>query len=243
MSSYKGHTIFALILSLLFFQNPILIALTIIGANLPDFDHKFKKEKVYQMIIIGLIIFIGLYIFNLPYYLGLIIVFLGAVFFFSDHRSLTHSIFGLFILTAAVSLILIFSYNLVVNFIAFPKFNHYYVMLLIVILLGFLFLNKKVFLVFLPLLVIGALLLPRGGLDYIQLSFAIFIGILSHIILDCFTPAGIKPLAPLSSRKVHRKFAIVCICLLLPIAILYYFNFGNLFVDLILNSLNTYKIS
>ena len=126
LSSYKGHTIFALFIALLFFYNPILIGLTVIGGNLPDFDHKFKKEKVYQMIIIGLIVFIGLYIFNLPYYLGLIIVFLGAVFFFSSHRSLTHSIFGLLILTASLSLILIFSYILVVNFIVFPKINSYY---------------------------------------------------------------------------------------------------------------------
>lgn len=233
LSSYKGHTIFALIISLLFFCNPILIALTVIGGNLPDFDHKFKKEKVYQMIIIGLMVFIGLYIFNLPYYLGLIIVFLGAVFFFSSHRSFTHSIFGLLTLTAAVSLILIFSYTLVVDFIVFPKVNQYYVMLLIVILLGFLFLNRKVFLIFLPLVVIGVLLLPIGGLDYIQLSFAVFLGVLSHIILDSFTPAGIKLLAPLSSKKVHKKFGIVCICLLIPLAIFYYFKFGNYFFSLI----------
>lgn len=192
LSSYKGHTIFALFIALLFFYNPILIGLTVIGGNLPDFDHKFKKEKVYQMIIIGLIVFIGLYIFNLPYYLGLIIVFLGAVFFFSSHRSLTHSVFGLLILTASLSLILIFSYILVVNFIVFPKINRYYVMLLIVILAGFLFLNRKLFLIFLPALVLSVLMLPVGGFDYIQLSFAVFLGVLSHIILDSFTLQELK---------------------------------------------------
>lgn len=235
MSSYKGHTIFALFIALLFFYNPILIGLTVIGGNLPDFDHKFKKEKVYQMIIIGLIVFIGLYIFNLPYYLGLIIVFLGAVFFFSSHRSLTHSVFGLLILTASLSLILIFSYILVVNFIVFPKINSYYVMLLIVILAGFLFLNRKLFLIFLPAIVLSVLMLPVGGFDYIQLSFAVFLGVLSHIILDSFTPSGIKILAPLSSKKVYKKFGIVCILLLIPLTLFYYFNFGNYFFDLIYN--------
>ena len=235
LSSYKGHTIFALFIALLFFYNPILIGLTVIGGNLPDFDHKFKKEKVYQMIIIGLIVFIGLYIFNLPYYLGLIIVFLGAVFFFSSHRSLTHSVFGLLILTASLSLILIFSYILVVNFIVFPKINSYYVMLLIVILAGFLFLNRKLFLIFLPAIVLSVLMLPVGGFDYIQLSFAVFLGVLSHIILDSFTPSGIKILAPLSSKKVYKKFGIVCILLLIPLVLFYYFNFGNYFFDLIYN--------
>ena len=78
MSSYKGHTIFALILALMFFNNPLIIALSVIGANIPDFDHKFKKDNVYKMIILGLIVFISLYILKLPYYLGLIIVFLGT---------------------------------------------------------------------------------------------------------------------------------------------------------------------
>lgn len=238
MSSYKGHTIFGLILSLLFFHNPLLVALTVIGANLPDFDHKYKKEKVYQMIIVGLIVFIFLYIFNFPYYLGLIIVFLGAVFLFSSHRSFTHSIFGLLTLTAAMSLILIFSYTIISNYIIFPNVNPYYLMLLIVILLGFLFLNRKVFLIFLPVLVISVLIFPIGGLDYIQLSLAVFLGLLSHIILDSFTPAGIKLLAPLSSKKVHKKFGISCICLLIPLAIFYYFNFGNFFFELVFNLIN-----
>ena len=105
MSSYKGHTIFALILALMFFNNPLIIALSVIGANIPDFDHKFKKDNVYKMIILGLIVFISLYILKLPYYLGLIIVFLGTVFYFSQHRSFTHSIFGVLTLTATVSLI------------------------------------------------------------------------------------------------------------------------------------------
>ena len=45
MSSYKGHTIFALVLALMFFNNPLIIALSVIGANIPDFDHKFKKDN------------------------------------------------------------------------------------------------------------------------------------------------------------------------------------------------------
>ena len=75
ISSYKGHSLFALLLALMFFHNPLLIALTFIGANIPDFDHKFKKDHVYKLIILGLIVFISLYILKLPYYIGLIIVF------------------------------------------------------------------------------------------------------------------------------------------------------------------------
>ena len=79
MSSYKGHSLFALILALMFSFNPLIIALAVIGANIPDFDHKFKKENVYKIIILGLLIFISLYILKLPYFIGLIIVFLGVL--------------------------------------------------------------------------------------------------------------------------------------------------------------------
>ena len=50
MSSYKGHTIFAFILSLIMFYDPFAIALAVIGANIPDFDHEFKRNHVLIII-------------------------------------------------------------------------------------------------------------------------------------------------------------------------------------------------
>ena len=149
MSSYKGHSIFALLLALMFFHNPLLIALTFIGANIPDFDHKFKKDHVYKMIILGLVLFILLYILKLPYYLGLIIVFLGVTFYFSEHRSFTHSIFGVLVLTSAVSLMLIWAYQLVTSVTILD--NQYLIFAVLTVLLSFLFLNKRLLMIFLPL--------------------------------------------------------------------------------------------
>ena len=122
----------------MFFHNPPLIALTLIGANIPDFDHKFKKENVYKMSILGLIVFISLYILKLPYYIGLIIVFLGVTFYFSEHRSFTHSIFGILTLTASVSLIVIGGYELVIGVTTLE--NYYLILSIIIALLSFLFL-------------------------------------------------------------------------------------------------------
>ena len=149
MSSYKGHSIFALLLACMFFHSPLLIALTLIGANIPDFDHKFKKENVYRMIILGLIMFISLYILKLPYYIGLIVVFLGVTFYFSEHRSFTHSLFGVLTLTAAVSLILIWSLQLIT--VVSMLNDHYLILAILIALLGFLFLNKKLLMIFLPI--------------------------------------------------------------------------------------------
>lgn len=196
----------------MFFHNPPLIALTLIGANIPDFDHKFKKENVYKMIILGLIVFISLYILKLPYYIGLIIVFLGATFYFSEHRSFTHSIFGILTLTACASLIVIWGYELVVGV---TNLENYYLMLSIIIaLLSFLFLNKKLLIIFIPLFFVSLFLIFEGDISYIEIVLALFLGLLSHTVLDSFTPAGIKIFAPVSSKKVYRSFGLAMIFIL-----------------------------
>lgn len=220
MSSYKGHSIFAVILSLMFFHNPLLIALTLIGANIPDFDHEFKQENVYKMIILGLIVFISLYILKLPYYIGLIIVFLGVTFYFSEHRSFTHSIFGVLTLTSAVGLIMIWAFQLVSAVTLLD--NQYLVMAILIALLSFLFLNKKVLMVFIPLFFISLFVIPTAEITYIEIVLALFLGLFSHVILDSFTPAGIKIFAPLSSKKVFRNFGLSMIFLLVTISIIFH---------------------
>ncbi len=219
ISSYKGHSIFALILSLMFFHSPLLIALTLIGANIPDFDHKFKKDNVYKLIILGLIVFISLYILKLPYLIGLIIVFLGACFYFSEHRSFTHSIFGAVILTSAVSLIVIWAFQLATSFTIIE--NQYYILAIIIALLSFLFLNKKLLMIFLPVFFLSIVFIPFFNINYLEIILAVFIGVFSHIVLDSFTPAGIKIFAPLSSKKVFKQFGLVCIFVLIIFAMIY----------------------
>ena len=220
MSSYKGHSIFALLLALMFFHNPLLIALTFIGANIPDFDHKFKRENVYKLIIFGLIIFISLYILKLPYYIGLIIVFLGVTFYFSEHRSFTHSIFGVLTLTSAVSLILIWGYELVIGITVLN--NSYIIFAILIALLSFLFLNKKLLMIFLPLFFVSLFILPASGISYLEIVASLFLGLFSHIVLDSFTPAGIKIFAPVSSKKVYKNFGLSMIFLLIVVSLIYH---------------------
>lgn len=220
MSTYKGHSIFALIISLMFFHSPLLLALSLIGANVPDFDHKFKKDNVYKLIILGLVVFISLYILKLPYLIGLIIVFLGACFYFSEHRSFTHSIFGAIILTSAISLILIWAFQLVTNLTDLQ--NYYLLMAILIALLSFLFLNKKVLMIFLPVFFVSLFIFNTGEVNYIEIIVAIFLGLFSHIVLDSFTPEGIKIFAPLSSKKVRSNFGWASIFILIVLALIYH---------------------
>lgn len=218
MSSYKGHSIFAFALALMFFHNPLTIALTFIGANVPDFDHKFKKDNVYKIIILGLIVFISLYILKLPYYIGLIIVFLGVTFYFSEHRSFTHSIFGVLTLTSALALILIWGSQLIDAVTIID--NHYLLMAILIALLSFLFLNKKLLMVFLPLFFIGLFIIPTAEISYVEIALSLFLGVFSHIVLDSFTPAGIKIFAPISSKKVYKNFGLSMIFLMIAVSLI-----------------------
>ena len=96
------------------------------------------------------------------------------------------------------------------------------VMAILIALLSFLFLNKKVLMVFLPLFFISLFIVPAAEINYIEIVLALFLGLFSHIILDAFTPAGIKIFAPLSSKKVHRNFGLSMILLLAVLSLLYH---------------------
>lgn len=218
----------------MFFHNPLLIALTFIGANIPDFDHKFKKDHVYKMIILGLVLFILLYILKLPYYLGLIIVFLGVTFYFSEHRSFTHSIFGVLVLTSAVSLMLIWAYQLVTSVTILD--NQYLIFAVLTVLLSFLFLNKRLLMIFLPLFFVSLFYINNIGITYIEIVSALALGVFSHVVLDSFSPAGIKIFAPLSSKKVYKQFGLISIFVLILIAIVYHAPFlFNIFEKYVLH--------
>ena len=169
------------------------------------------------MIILGLLVFISLYILKLPYYIGLIIVFLGVTFYFSEHRSFTHSIFGVLTLTSALSLILIWGFQLIGAVTIID--NRYLLMAVLIALLSLLFLNKRLLMIFIPLFFISLFIMPVAEISYIEIVLALFLGVFSHIVLDSFTPAGIKIFAPLSSRKVYRNFGLSMVFLMIVCAL------------------------
>ena len=162
--------------------------------------------------------FISLYILKLPYYIGLIIVFLGVVFYFSEHRSFTHSIFGIVTLTASVALIIIWGYELVIGFTTLK--NTYLIIAIIIALLSFLFLNKNLLMIFIPLFFVSLFIIPNGEVSYIEIVLALLLGLSSHTILDSFTPAGIKLFAPISSKKVYKSFGWAMIFALIILSII-----------------------
>ena len=84
------------------FYDPLAIALAVISANIPDFDHEFKRNHVLTIIALGALISLFLYFLGLPYYLGIVIILLGGMFLVSSHRGFTHSLLALLLFTGII---------------------------------------------------------------------------------------------------------------------------------------------
>ncbi len=234
ISSYKGHTLFGLLISLLFFQNPFAIALVILGANFSDFDHDFKRENVFILIIIGLILTFLMYVFNLPYYIGLVLILLGLIFLLSSHRGFTHSLLGIIVLSLIVSVIIISGINFIIYFSLFANYiNFKFALAIMIILISLFALNKRITPIFLALFILSLFAFPFNSINYFLIFGSVFLGFLSHIILDSFSPSGIKLFSPFSEKKVYKKFGIIMTIILIIFSIPNLMNLINYFFNIV----------
>ena len=219
------------------FYDPLAIALAVISANIPDFDHEFKRNHVITIIALGALIALLLYFLGLPYYLGLVVVLLGAIFLVSSHRGFTHSILGALLITAFLSLFLFFGMGLSSYDLDFNSSRNLMILLILIIALALLFLNKKlspIFLVAIAILVVSVNmgLISPLKINLTLLAFSIFFGLCSHIILDSFTPSGVKAFSPFRDRDYHKKFGVLLFLIIIlifvslfPNKLLFYFDF------------------
>ena len=178
---------------------------------------------------------------GLPYYLGLVIILLGAIFLVSSHRGFTHSILGSFLITVFLSLFLFFGIGLSSYDLDFNSSRNLMILLMMIIALALLFLNKRlspIFLIAIALLVVSVNmgLIPSLKINLTLLVFSIFFGLCSHMILDSFTPSGVKAFSPFGDGEYHKKFGIslfllliIIFVLLFPNKLLFYLNFLSIF--------------
>ena len=211
------------------FYDPLAIALAVISANIPDFDHEFKRNHVITMIALGALISCFLYFLGLPYYLGLVVILLGGIFLVSSHRGFTHSILGAFLITVFLSLFLFFGMGLSSYELDFNNSRNIMILLILIIALALLFLNKRlspIFLVAIAVLVVSVNLgfIPPFKINLTLLAFSIFFGLCSHIVLDSFTQSGVKAFSPFRDKEYHKKFGVLLFLIMLAIYVLLFPN-------------------
>jgi inner membrane protein len=222
MSSYKKHLLFPILLSLLaaapFFPNIFYLALSVVGASIVDLDHPVRYRNLLLLAVLGLVLVIILYLFNLPMVLGLILILTALIFFVSSHRGFMHSIAGVIIIAFLLTIFTSSSFVLLNNF----SVSIIPALAIISVVLGIIILNKQIVPVYVLLVLLGLFLLGHVFFNVYYVFFAFLIGSLSHIALDIFSGSGVKLLSPLSKRKFGKKTIIILIVIWIMMIIYYY---------------------
>lgn len=187
-----------------FFPDVFYLSLAVLGASMADLDHHVKKKNLTIMALSGVLLAVTLYFLKLPFLLGVILVALASIFYVSKHRGFMHSIFGAVVITASLTAFILGSYFLIQNFFSEPKVS----LIAVSLILGFIVLNKKLIPIFTILVLFGIILTPNMALNPYLVFGAFFIGCLSHIILDLFTPSGVELFNPLSPHRYKKACGI-----------------------------------
>jgi inner membrane protein len=217
MPSYKKHILVSLIMVLPFFPEVFYLSLAVIATSLIDLDRKLLNKNLVIMVLGGVLVALILYLFKLPYILGIILVLLALVFYVSKHRGLAHSIFGIIAITVLLTFLVMGSYWLLVNYTDMKI-----IFLVILLILGFMVLNEKLIVPYSVLVIIGIILSPGLSLNLYYILGAVFLGCFSHVTLDLFTPTGVTLFSPLSSGRYHKKMGMLFLILWILSALGYF---------------------
>lgn len=221
MPSYNKHALFSLIIALPFFPDVFYLSLAVIGASIIDMDHHLKKNKVVMLAISGFLFSFVLYMLKLPFLFGISPIAIAFIFYVSNHRGFSHSIFGVPLFSFLLAFFIL-GLNSLFNVFSIPNTPS---LILISILLGIMVLNKRILLPYFLIASIGIFLIPNTSLNPYYTFFTLFLGGISHLMLDLFTPSGIALLKPLSSRKFYKVTGTILLILWIGGVILFNYHY------------------
>ncbi|MDO5851810.1 MAG: metal-dependent hydrolase [Methanobacteriaceae archaeon] len=227
MSSYRMHALAGILMSLPFAPSILYLFFALIGASIPDLDHGLNKRKVFILLGIGIVLSILLFINGISSISGIILILLAIIFYFSKHRGFTHSFIGVLCLVSMVYCFIIGS---------MPLFSMYHVpanisFFIVLLVLGVVLVSRYLLSLYVFLLLIVSFINP---LDYNSIKWSyilimLIIGVFSHLILDLFTPNGLKVLYPFSNITFHKWMGLFLLFIWVVITVWYVLNsFGIL---------------
>ncbi|MGB9978936.1 metal-dependent hydrolase [Methanobacterium sp.] len=224
MPSYKKHTLFSLIIAVPFIHDIFYLSLALIGASMIDMDHHIRKNDLILLTVLGILLTFSLYILKLPFLIGISLIIMAFIFYLSKHRGFTHSISGVLTLSFLLAFSIIGIYTLLHGFNITEKIS----LIVISIILGIITLNKKLLLPFFILVPIGIIITKNTDLNLLYVFLAVLIGSLSHILLDLFTPSGIRLFNPLSSKKFKKSSGVILFISWAFLALIYVFKLNSI---------------
>ena len=223
MPSYKKHALFSLIIAVPFIHDIFYLSLALIGASMIDMDHHIRKNDLILLAVLGVLLTFSLYILKLPFLIGISLIIMAFIFYLSKHRGFVHSIWGVLTLSFLLAFSTIGIYALLHGF----NINEKISLIVISIILGIIALNKKFLLPFFILVPVGIIITKNTDLNMLYVFLAILLGSLSHILLDLFTPSGIRLLNPVSSKKFKKSSGAVLFILWAFLVFIYVFKLNS----------------
>jgi inner membrane protein len=222
MSSYKNHIIFSLILTFPFFPDVYYLSLAVIGASIVDLDIRYRNKNLLILALSGGLLSFILQYFNISIFPGLILITISLLFFISKHRGFMHSIMGIILAALLLSL---FTMSVLTS-LQYIHLLYKAALFLTSAFLGIMILNKKLVIPYIIILSLGLFLTPLIGFNVYFVFGAVLLGSLSHLILDLFTPSGMKIFRPISSRNMGKITGISLLAIWVGVIILVYgFNY------------------
>ncbi len=200
MPSYKKHILFSILMVFPFFPEVYYLALAVIGASVVDLDTSFRYRNLLIMAIFGGVLAFILQLLNITPFPGILLISIAFFFFLAQHRGFVHSIPGVCLATFCLALFVLSFQGLLYNFNVDYRISIY----LTSIIIGVLVLNRGLLIIYALLVSLGIFLSPQTSFNFLYIYTALFIGSLSHLILDLFTGNGVKLFGPISSHNYGK---------------------------------------
>jgi len=226
MPSYKEHVLVSIIMVFPFFPDIFYIALAVIGASIIDMDHKVNKQNITILGLSGVIMALILYILNLPYLVGVLVAVMSLLFYISEHRGFMHSIIGIIFISGCISFFVLGAHSLLMDYNVSLKVS----LIIISLILGIVIINKKIIPIYVFLIIVGLIFSSNMAFNIYYVFAAIFLGCLSHIILDLFTPSGVQLINPISSVKFKKRAGFTLLAIWVGCVIASVVIYGNHFL-------------
>ncbi|AUB60661.1 hydrolase [Methanobacterium subterraneum] len=224
MSSYKKHILFSLIMIFPFFPDVYYLSLAVVGASLVDLDTSFRYRNLVIMALAGGILTLTLPLFKITPFTGVLLISIALFFFIAQHRGFVHSIPGTGLAAGCLALFVISFQNILGSLTPDLRVSF----LLTSLILGIIVLNRGLLILYALLITIGIFLTPLTSFNFIYVATALFVGSLSHLILDLFTGNGVRLFNPLSKHRFGKITGLFIVTLwLCSVAILYLMPGGH----------------
>lgn len=193
MSSYKKHILFSLIMVFPLFPDVYYLSLAVIGASMVDLDNSFRYRNLLIMAILGGILAVLLQFFKMTPFPGILLISIAFFFFLAQHRGFVHSIPGICLTTFCLAVFVLSFQSILIIF----KVDHMVAIFLTAIIMGIMILNRGLLILYALLVTVGIFLMPETSFNFLYIYTALFVGSLSHLILDLFTGNGVRLFEPL----------------------------------------------